>query len=263
MQLVKTSDFETPLEVTNVLTYIGGYLINKLKKSDFSCEHCLSELSVVKRNVVEDSNLYIHLRAYSHSKGTFGGLTTPSTGLTDNLKRRLRTSSAETLDSCWSAVVCCKTSPLPMFLTESTVDATTREDITLTDVPHRRTVEATTREDITLTDVPHRRTVEATTREDITLTDVPHRSTVDATTREDITLTDVPHRRTVEATTREDITLTDVPHRSTVDATTREDITLTDVPHRSTVDATTRQDITLTDVPHTRTVDATTRELLE
>ena len=72
VQLVETSDFETPLEVTNVLTYIGGYLINKLKKSDLSCEPCLAQLSVVNSNVVEDSNLHIHLRAYSHTKGAFG-----------------------------------------------------------------------------------------------------------------------------------------------------------------------------------------------
>ena len=70
------------MEVTNVLTYIGGYLINKLKKSDLSCEPCLSVLSVVDITVVEDSNLYIHLRAYSHTKGAFGGLTAPSTGRT-------------------------------------------------------------------------------------------------------------------------------------------------------------------------------------
>ena len=87
VQLVQTSDFETPLEVTNVVTYIGGYLINKLKKSDFSCEPCLSVLSVVNNNVVEDSNLHIHLRAYSHAKGAFGGLTAPSTGLTNILKQ--------------------------------------------------------------------------------------------------------------------------------------------------------------------------------
>ena len=61
------------MEVTNVLTYIGGYLINKLKKSDLSCEPCLSVLSVVDITVVEDSNLYIHLRAYSHTidEGSF------------------------------------------------------------------------------------------------------------------------------------------------------------------------------------------------
>ena len=74
------------MEVTTVLIYIGGYLINKLKKSDFSCEPRLSVLSVVDINVVEDSNLYIHLRAYSHTKGAFGGLTASSTGLTNILK---------------------------------------------------------------------------------------------------------------------------------------------------------------------------------
>ena len=31
--------------------------------------------------------MYIHLRAYSHTKGAFGGLTAPSTGLTNILKQ--------------------------------------------------------------------------------------------------------------------------------------------------------------------------------
>ena len=43
---------------------------------------------MVKRNVVEDSNLYIHVRAYSHTKRAFGGIAAPSTGLTNILKRR-------------------------------------------------------------------------------------------------------------------------------------------------------------------------------
>ena len=43
----------------------------------------LSEVSVVNSNVVEDSDLYIHLRAYSHTNGAFGGLIAPSTGLTN------------------------------------------------------------------------------------------------------------------------------------------------------------------------------------
>ena len=100
MQLVETSQFETPLEVTNVLTYIGGYLINKLKKSDFPCEHCLSELSEVDSNVVEDSDLYIHLRAYSHTKGAFGGLTAPSTGLTKILQQVEKVFGRSLVSSC-------------------------------------------------------------------------------------------------------------------------------------------------------------------
>ena len=107
--------------------YIGGYLINKkLKKSDFSCEHCLSVLSVAKRNVVEGSNLYIHLRAYSHTKGDFGGLTAPSTGLTNILKQ---------VENVFG-------SNIGQLLVSSSL----LQDINLTDVPHRSTVEATTRE---------------------------------------------------------------------------------------------------------------------
>ena len=48
-----------------------------MKNSDFSCEHCLSVLSVVDSSVVEDSTLHNDiplLRVHSHTKGAFGGV---------------------------------------------------------------------------------------------------------------------------------------------------------------------------------------------
>ena len=38
-------------------------------------------------DVVNDSQLYLHLKAYSHEKGAFGGLTAPSTELVNVLKQ--------------------------------------------------------------------------------------------------------------------------------------------------------------------------------
>ena len=86
--VLSADDFETSSAVTNVLSYIGGYLVKKLRDSQhFTCEPCLSALMNNELNVVEDSELYVHLRAYSHVKGAFGGLTAPSPALTQLLKQ--------------------------------------------------------------------------------------------------------------------------------------------------------------------------------
>ena len=87
VDVIQMADFETPTEVTNVLTYIAGYLIYKLKNSDFTCTQCLAALSISDSNVVDDGSLYLHLRAYSYTKGAFGGLTVPSPGLVATLKK--------------------------------------------------------------------------------------------------------------------------------------------------------------------------------
>ena len=70
--VLSADDFETSSAVTNVLSYIGGYLVKKLLDAQhFTCECCLSALNT-DMNVVEDGQLYLHLRAYSHVKGAFG-----------------------------------------------------------------------------------------------------------------------------------------------------------------------------------------------
>ena len=86
--VLSADDFETPSPVTNVLSYIGGYLVKKLRDSQhFTCERCLSALINTDMNVVEDGQLYLHLRAYSHGKGAFGGLIAPSPVFTHFLKQ--------------------------------------------------------------------------------------------------------------------------------------------------------------------------------
>ena len=86
--VLSADDFETPSAVTNVLTYIGGYLVKKLRDAQHvTCERCLSALINTEMNVVDDGQLYLHMRAYSHVKGAFGGLIAPSPVFTNFLKQ--------------------------------------------------------------------------------------------------------------------------------------------------------------------------------
>ena len=87
MQPFDATDFEVATEISNFLNYIAGYLIHKLQKSDgFDCNRCLSSLVICNSDTVEDSQMYLHLRAYTYRKGTFGGLTAPSPLLVQVLK---------------------------------------------------------------------------------------------------------------------------------------------------------------------------------
>ena len=86
--VLSADDFETPSAVTNVLTYIGGYLVKKLRDAQHvTCERCLSALINTEMNVVDDGQLYLHMRAYIHVKGAFGGLIAPSPVFTNFLKQ--------------------------------------------------------------------------------------------------------------------------------------------------------------------------------
>ena len=88
MQPFDATDFEVATEISNVLTYIAGYLIHKLQKSEgFDCIRCLSSLVICNSNTVEDSQMYLHLRAFNYKKGAFGGLTAPSALLVQALKQ--------------------------------------------------------------------------------------------------------------------------------------------------------------------------------
>ena len=88
LQVIEAADFEVGAAVENVLVYIGGYLVKKLQRSQaFSCQECMQVLVISDRDVVNDSQLYLHLKAYSHEKGAFGGLTAPSTELVNILKQ--------------------------------------------------------------------------------------------------------------------------------------------------------------------------------
>ena len=44
MNVISSIDFESTAAVTNVLTYIGGYLVHKIHDLDFSCDYCMRAL---------------------------------------------------------------------------------------------------------------------------------------------------------------------------------------------------------------------------
>ena len=89
VMLIDAADFEVETEVSNVLTYIAGYLVQKLQKSEgFACQQCLPVLMISDSSVVDESSqMYLHLKAYTYRKGVFGGLTAPSAGLVHVLKQ--------------------------------------------------------------------------------------------------------------------------------------------------------------------------------
>ena len=65
--VLSADDFETSVEVTNVITYtyIGGCTVRKIQESiGFTCEICLSVLlqDTDHMDVVEDGQLYVHLK---------------------------------------------------------------------------------------------------------------------------------------------------------------------------------------------------------
>ena len=62
MNVISSIDFESTAAVTNVLTYIGGYLVHKIHDFDFSCNHCMRALVPTETNVVE-GQMYMHLKA--------------------------------------------------------------------------------------------------------------------------------------------------------------------------------------------------------
>ena len=59
--VISSIDFESTAAVTNVLTYIGGYLVHKIHDFDFSCDHCMRALVTSETNVV--GQMYMHLKA--------------------------------------------------------------------------------------------------------------------------------------------------------------------------------------------------------
>ena len=88
MQPFDDTDVDVPTEISNVCIYIPGYLIQKLQKSEgFDYQSRLSPLIICNSSVVEDSQTYLHLRAYTYRKDAFGGLTAPSAGLVQVLKQ--------------------------------------------------------------------------------------------------------------------------------------------------------------------------------
>jgi len=73
-------NFEINVAVTNILTYIGGYLAYQIHNDlNISFDHCTRALVNAKKNVVEESQTHTHLKANSQDKGAFGGLTAPPT----------------------------------------------------------------------------------------------------------------------------------------------------------------------------------------
>ena len=62
MNVISSIDFESTAAVTNVLTYIGGYLVHKIHDFDFSCDHCMRALVTTETNVVEEGQMYMHLK---------------------------------------------------------------------------------------------------------------------------------------------------------------------------------------------------------
>ena len=98
------------LSANDFITYIGGYTVRKIQESiGFTCEICLPVLlqDTDRMDVVEDGQLYVHLKAYSHVKGAFGSLNVPSSALT----HRWKTCLARRFNYFWPAAACCKIFP--------------------------------------------------------------------------------------------------------------------------------------------------------
>jgi len=66
-------DFQVTSTVSNVVTYIGGYVLRKLKAK---CQECISDL-LYSTNVVQESQLFTHFKAYEHGDSAFGALLVP------------------------------------------------------------------------------------------------------------------------------------------------------------------------------------------
>lgn len=58
----------------NAFKYICGYIIDRCLKNH-SCQTC--QQFATENNKLDDSNAFIHFKAYSTEKSTFGSLKTP------------------------------------------------------------------------------------------------------------------------------------------------------------------------------------------
>ena len=79
-------DFQLSSTVTNIVNYIGGYIVRKIKL-ETKCPDCMSKLTS-NSSIVEESNLLCHFKAYKHdTKSAFGSLIVPSPCLSMYLQR--------------------------------------------------------------------------------------------------------------------------------------------------------------------------------
>ena len=70
-------DFQLSSTVTNIVNYIGGYIVRKIKL-ETKCPDFMSKLTS-NSSIVEESNLLCHFKAYKHdTKSAFGSLIVPS-----------------------------------------------------------------------------------------------------------------------------------------------------------------------------------------
>ena len=83
--LVESDDYQLSYPVKNVVNYIGGYIVRKLK-GQIQCSQCLSHLTS-NSDVVEEDQLLTHFKAYSYNKSGFGALFCPSVTLSRYLQR--------------------------------------------------------------------------------------------------------------------------------------------------------------------------------
>ena len=79
-------DFQLSSTVTNIVNYIGGYIVRKIKLGN-KCPDCMSKLTS-NRSIVEESDLLCHFKAHKHdTKSAFGSLIVPSPCLSRYLQR--------------------------------------------------------------------------------------------------------------------------------------------------------------------------------
>ena len=69
-EVVSIADF-IPMEVSNIIAYIGGYVLRKR-----ACGDC--RLTKASGNVVTDADLFCPVKAYEREKSAFGSLSVPS-----------------------------------------------------------------------------------------------------------------------------------------------------------------------------------------
>jgi len=74
--VISSSDFDTSVAVANVLQYVSGFVLSKLKCVD--CADCSSALLTTSTDVVTERQQFMHFKAYSHRRSAFCGLTVPS-----------------------------------------------------------------------------------------------------------------------------------------------------------------------------------------
>ena len=93
------SDFELTCTVKNVVSYVGGYIVRKLKLND-SYSDCLALLTDKSSSATED-NLFIHFKVHRHNDNSaFGSLHVPSS----SFEQKIASFATQVVTlNCWTS----------------------------------------------------------------------------------------------------------------------------------------------------------------